>query len=168
MGRRARCTYGCSVFLTLSREYSTVDRDTPRDDSPRTIDIDPPVHVESYRSHVSLSWTALGVERFVAALRTAEAVPPTATLTVDATDTAGRYRTTLAEIETTADRIKYVRVDPSPLWTLSWERRTDPVVSLAGSPSAPACRRFHTATTSCNEWSSACRDALVRALSTAD
>ena len=145
-----------------------MDRDTPRDDSPRTIGVDPPVHVESYRSHLSLSWTALGVERFVAALQTAETVPPTATLTVDATDTAGRYRTTPDEIQTTADTITYVRVDPSPPWTLSWERRTDPVVSLAGSPSAPTCRSFHTATTSCNEWGSAHRDALARALSTAD
>ncbi len=145
-----------------------MDRDTPRDDSPSSIGVDPPVHVETYRSHVSLSWTALGLERFVAALRTAEAVPTTATLTVDATDAAGRYRTTPDEIETTADTIKYVRVDPSPPWTLSWERRTDPVVSLAGSPSVPTCRSFHTATTSCNEWSSTHCDALARALSTAD
>lgn len=145
-----------------------MDRDTPRNDSPRTIGVDPSVHVESYRSHVSLSWTALGLERFVAALRTAEAVPSTATLTVDATDTAGRYRTTPNEIETTAETIKYVRVDPSPPWTLSWERRTDPVVSLAGSPSAPTCRSFHTATTLCNKWSSTYRNALARALSADD
>ena len=140
----------------------------PRDDSPRTIGVDPPVHVETYRSHVSLSWTALGLERFVAALQMAEAVPTTAILTVDATDTAGRYRSTPDEIETTTDIIKYVRVDPSPPWTLSWERRTDPVVSLAGSPSVPTCRSFHTATTSCNEWSSTHRDALARTLSPAN
>jgi len=143
-------------------------RDAPRDDFPRTIDVDPPVHVEIFRSHVGLSWTALGIERFVAALRAAESVSTMAALTVDATDAAGRYRTTPDEIETTANGIKYVRADPSSPWTLSWERRTDPVVSLAGSPSVPTCRSFHTATTPCTEWSPADRDALARALTTAD
>lgn len=143
-------------------------RDASCDDPPRTIGVDPPVHVESYRSHVSLSWTALGLERFVAALRAAESVSPRATLTVDATDAAGRYRTTPDEIETAADTINYVRADSSSPWTLSWERRTDPVVSLAGSPSVPTCRSFHTATTSCSEWRPTACDALARALTTAD
>jgi|APHM01.1.fsa_nt_gi hypothetical protein len=133
-------------------------------EGPRSIAVDPPVHVESYPSHTSLSWTAGGIDQFVAALRASEAVPAETTPIVDATTAAGQRRLRLHAIDTTSGATKYVRVEPSAPWTLSWERRTEPVVSLTGSPSPATCRTFHVATTACVEWTPLQRETLSRLL----
>ncbi|ERG89402.1 MAG: hypothetical protein J07HX5_01560, partial [halophilic archaeon J07HX5] len=87
-------------------------------DDPRSIAVDPPVHVESYSSHTSLSWTASGIDQFVAALRASETVPADTTPVVDATTAAGQRRLRLDEIDTMSGATKYVRVEPSAPWTL--------------------------------------------------
>jgi hypothetical protein len=115
--------------------------------------VEPTVHVERYEHHCSFTWRADGLERFLRAVAACDAVPDGSTPVVDATNAAGRRRLALREIDTTG-ATTYVRVDPPRPWTLSWERRTEPVVSLTGLPVPSTCRRLHVATTGCDGWSS--------------
>jgi hypothetical protein len=123
-----------------------------------TIPVTPPVHVEQYASHTSLSWTANGIEQFVAAVRTtAGANTP---IVVDATNAAGRRRLGIDEIDTTTAATTYVRVEPDRPWTLAWDRRSDPVVTLTGTPRPATARRFHVETTDCDGWDDTPRSRL--------
>ena len=105
--------------------------DTPR----RELPVSPTIHVESFATHYTLTWKAGPLSRFLAAVRDCEAVPANASAVVDATDAAGRQRVDAAAL--TADAtVRYIRVEPSAEWTLSWERRTSPTVSVSGTPDA--------------------------------
>jgi hypothetical protein len=128
------------------------------------VPVDPPVHVETFATHASLTWRAAGLERFLEAVRATGSIPDDATPTVDATNAAGRRRLRLDEIDATSGVTTYVRVDPPAPWTLAWERRTDPTVSLTGTPDAGTCRALHVATTDCAEWTRSHRAALDRLL----
>ena len=120
-----------------------------------TVQVDPPVHVERYASHVSVSWTAGDIEQFVVGV---EAIlRPNVPAVVDATDAAGRQQLELDEIDTAARTTTYVRVEPEQPWTLAWGRRTQPVVTLTGTPDRPTVRRLHVATTDCEQWADAPR-----------
>lgn len=154
-------SYRCGLKIKKMVEDPDYGRGT---DNPRSIAVDPPVHVESYPTHTNLSWTAGGIDQFVAALRASEAVPADTTPVVDATTAAGQRRLRLDGIDTTSGATKYVRVEPPAPWTLSWERRTKPVVSLTGSPSPATCQTFHVATTACVEWTPPQRETLSRLL----
>ena len=127
-------------------------------DAPRRLSVDPTVHVETFATHCSLTWTAGGLGRFLAAAGDLEGVPETAPAVVDRTTTAGRERRQLSALAA-EEATRYVRVEPPAGWTLSWERRNRPVVSLSGTPPA-ACRRLHVATTDCPAWPDDARAAL--------
>lgn len=130
------------------------------DDAPRReLPVSPTVHVESFATHYTLTWKAGPLSRFLAAVRDCAAVPTSAPAVVDATDTAGRRRVDAAAL--TADAaVRYVRVEPPTGWTLSWERRTSPTVSVSGTPGAAVCRELHRRTTACDGWPPAAVDAL--------
>ena len=128
------------------------------------VPVEPPVHVETYGAHVSLTWTAAGVGRFLDAVRAADAVPADTTPVVDATNAAGQRRMRLDEVDVSGGATTYVRVEPPASWTVAWERRTEPVVSLAGTPTVDTCRAFHVGTTACSTWSADAVSALRRLL----
>ena len=115
--------------------------------------------METFATHYSVTWTADGLGQFLAAAGDLEEVPETAPAVVDRTTTAGRERRPLSTLAA-AEATRYVRVEPPADWTLSWERRSRPVVSLSGTPPAAACRRLHIATTDCSAWPDDARAAL--------
>lgn len=130
------------------------------DDRPaRTLSVDPTVHVEPFASHYTVTWKAGPLARYLTAVRDCGAVSPEDTAVVDATDTAGRQRRTVRSLSA-ATTIRYVRTEPRPSWTVSWERRTAPTVSLSGTPTPSVCRAFHRGTTACETWSAAAIEAL--------
>ncbi len=125
---------------------------TDREDDPRRrLPVEPPVHVETVVDHRSLTWTAGGLDRFLAAVRADDAVAADAPARVDARDVAGRGRRPLSAVAA-RPAITYVRVEATADWTVAWERRTEPTVSLSGAPSPATCRRLHVATTNCPGW----------------
>lgn len=129
--------------------------DTPR----RELPVSPTIHVESFATHYTLTWKAGPLSRFLAAVRDCEVVPANASAVVDATDAAGRQRVDAAAL--TADAaVRYIRVEPSAEWTVSWERRTSPTVSVSGTPDAAVCRTLHRSTTACDGWPAAAVDGL--------
>lgn len=136
----------CGEFFTVAQKLSIMEDTSER----RSVPVTPPVHVETFATHYTLTWQANGLSPFVTAVDDIEAIPTTATPLVDDTDTAGRERRALADIDGTT--IKYVRVDTPDDWTLSWERRTSPTVSLSGTPTVELCRRVHNRTTDCSSW----------------
>jgi hypothetical protein len=73
---------------------------------------------------------------------------------VDDTAVAGRSRSPLSDLDD-SDTIRYLRVEPTAPWTASWERRTWPVVSVSGTPTASVCRQLHLETTSGDDWTEA-------------
>jgi len=122
------------------------------------IPVEPPVHVERYPTHVTLSWQAGPLAGFVAALTAIDGIPGTAPVVVDEGSTTGRHRVRVTDLDASPS-VQYVRVDPGTGWTVSWERRTRPVVSVSGDPPPPPCRRLHERTTDCDGWSA---DAIRR------
>ena len=128
------------------------------------VPVEPPVYVETYGGHVSLTWTAAGVGQFLDTVRAAGTVPADTTPVVDATNAAGQRRMRLDEIDTSGGATTYVRVEPPASWTVAWERRTEPVVSLAGNPTVETCRAFHVGTTACSAWPTDAVSALTRLL----
>lgn len=128
------------------------------------IPVDPLVHVETFATHASLTWRAGDLAWFLAAVRASPKIPDDTRPTVDATNAAGRRRLRLDEIDATSGATIYVRVNPPAPWTLAWERRTDPTVSLTGTPDAGTCRALHVATTDCEAWAQSHRNALDRLL----
>lgn len=142
-------------LLPVESEVSFVDGDTPR----RELPVSPTVHAESFATHYTLTWKASPLSRFLTAARDCAAVPASASAVVDATDVAGRRRVDTSVL--TADAaVRYVRVEPPAGWTLSWERRTSPTVSVSGTPDAAVCRELHRRTTACDRWPPAAVDAL--------
>ena len=131
------------------------DRSTPG----RTLPVDPVVYVETFASHDTLTWTAGPLSRVVDVVRDSESIPSDTTAVVDAVDTAGRHRVAVRDLAADS-AVKYVRVEPPAEWTLSWERRTSPTVSVSGAPPPAVCREFHRRTTSCDEWPPAAVDEL--------
>lgn len=125
----------------------------PFDSDPRRIPVDPVVHVETFATHLTLTWKAGTRSQFVEAVRALNAVPSTAQVVVDDTAVAGRQHRLVSDLERGGDTIRYLRVEPDASWTLSWERRTQPVVSVSGTPSAAVCRGLHRRTTDCPGWS---------------
>jgi hypothetical protein len=122
--------------------------DGASDEPPRTISVDPTVHVESFANQCTLTWKAHGLSQFVDAVRTLAQVSATAATVVDDTAVAGRTHLPLSEV-VDSDTVQYLRVEPE---TASWERRTWPVVSMSGTPTASICRQVHLETTDCEEW----------------
>lgn len=140
----------------------------PQSDAPpRKLPVDPPVHLETFATHVTATWAAGGPSAFIEAVRALEPVPPTAATVVDDADVAGRRRCPLSALAPDPEATTYLRVEPDAPWTLSWEERTRPVVSASGAPPAAMCRRLHLATTDCRAWDDAAVDALRRAVSEA-
>jgi len=123
----------------------------PDDPPPRTLSTEPPVHVESFATHYTLTWTAGSLAQFLDALGQSASVPSRATAVVDATDRAGRQRRPVRELAVEPS-VRYVRVEPQSSWTVSWERRTDPTVSVSGTPPSTVCQSLHRRTTACEGW----------------
>lgn len=141
------------------------DRDPKRSVmNSQLIAAEPPIHVETYPTHTSLSWTGDGIDQFVAALQTVKPITADAPTVINATTTAGQVQRQLCDLDTPNNAINYLRVDPPVPWTLSWERRTEPVVSMTGSPSPETCQTLHIATTACMAWDASQRTALSRIL----
>lgn len=129
----------------------------------RTVEVAPPVHVEVFGGHASLTLTAGSLARFLSAARSLDAGAGETDVVVDDAATAGRERRPLAELAP-APTGRYVRLEPPTDWTLSWERRTTATVSLSGAPSAPLCRTVHLATTDCEGWPEQALAALAERL----
>lgn len=132
-------------------EGKTVTGDQP-DPPPRTIPVEPPVHVETFTTHLTATWKAGGPSAFIEAVRALEQVPGSAPTVVDNGEVAGRQRMPLSAVVPEADSTTYLRVEPDAPWTPSWEARTQPVISISGAPPAVRCRRLHVATTDCPAW----------------
>lgn len=126
---------------------------------PRTVPVDPPVHVEQFVDRCSLTWRAGPLAPFLAALGELASVSGTSPVVVDATDAAGRRRHSLSTVAATGTE-RYVRVDPPGPWSVAWERRTSPVVSVGGTPDPAVCRRLHRETTDAGAWSDDARATL--------
>lgn len=125
----------------------------PGDTNTVTVPVDPPVRVERYGSHLSVAWRAGDLDRFLAVAL--EVVGATATAVVDERGVAGRQERPVESVAATDD-VRYVRVDSGPsVPTVAWERRTTPVVTLTGTPTAVTCRDLHLATTDCAGWEQA-------------
>ncbi len=129
----------------------------------RTIPVEPPVHVEAFTTHCTMTWKAGPLAGFLTAVRNTDEISPTASAVVEDTSVAGRKRCDVTEIDAT-ERVRYLRVDPDAPWTLSWERRTWPVVSVSGTPTADLCRRVHLWTTDCRGWSEDAVERIGRAI----
>lgn len=126
-------------------------------DGPRRIPVDPVIHVETFATHQTLTWKAGTRAQFVKAVRALDAVPSTASVVVDDTAVAGRQHHCVSDLESVSNTTTYLRIEPNTSWTLSWEQRTDPIVSVSGTPSATLCRRLHRRTTDCQGW---CNEAV--------
>jgi len=137
------------------------------DNGEETVPVEPPVHVEVFPTHQMAMWKADSLTRFRRALDDIDGVGPTAPAVVDDTSTAGREQYRVRDIEP-GETVRYLRVEPDTPWTLSWERRTWPVVSVSGTPSPALCRRLHARTTDCDGWSDEAFDTLARALDRSD
>lgn len=124
--------------------------DADRDDTRRAVRVTPQVHVETFATHWTVTWKAGSLARFLEAVRDVDA--EAATAVVNDTAVAGRQRRRVPAIDPTGETVRYVRVEPDGPWTLAWERRTRPVVSLSGTPSSDLCRRVHLRTTDCDGW----------------
>lgn len=122
-------------------------------DYPRTIPVDPTIHVETFATHQTLTWKAGGRSQFIEAIRLLDAVPSAASVVVDDTTIAGRQHRSLSGIDIESDTVTYLRIEPEAPWTLSWEQRTQPIVSVSGTPPEALSRRVHRRTTDCSEWS---------------
>ncbi|RCU44223.1 hypothetical protein DU504_15625 [Haloplanus salinus] len=132
------------------------------DDTER-VSVDPPIHVEQYQGHRSLSWRVPDFGDLLAAVRAAADVSPRASTVVDATDTGGRRRVPLRAVDPDPT-ITYVRVEPAMAWRLAWQRRTENVAVLTGTPASATVRELHRATGGTG-WDHAERTALDRLLS---
>jgi hypothetical protein len=130
-------------------------------DGEQTVPVEPPVSVELFPTHYTVMWTGGSLARFVGAVANLDTVSRTASAVVDDRATAGRERRRVADLET-AETVRYLRVEPDTPWTVSWERRTRPVVSVSGTPSPALCRRVHRQTTDCEGWSDGAFDTLAR------
>lgn len=127
--------------------------DNTSDDYSRTIPVDPVIHIETFATHQTLTWKAGSRSQFVEAVRVLNAVSPTASVVVDDTAVAGRRDRSLADIDSGSDTVTYLRIEPDAPWTVSWEQRTRPIVSVSGAPPETLCRRIHRRTTDCSDWS---------------
>lgn len=130
-------------------------------DSEQTVPVEPPVSVELFPTHYTVMWTGGSLARFVGAVADLDTVSTTASVVVDDTATAGRECRRVTDLET-AETVRYLRVEPDTSWTVSWERRTQPVVSVSGTPPPALCRRVHRQTTDCEGWSDDAFDTLAR------
>jgi len=135
------------------------------DRHPQTVPVDPPVHIETFATHLTATWKAGDPSAFVDAVRDIETVPPSASTVVDDSADAGRRRIPLSEVAPERGATTYLRVDPDAPWTLSWEDRTRPVVSASGAPPAALCRRLHVSTTGREAWDDDAIATLRRATS---
>jgi len=119
----------------------------------RTVPVDPEVHVKTFATHHTLTWKASDLSQFATAIHAVGPVTPTTPTIVNDTAIAGRQQHPLSDTNVESTTIEYLRIEPDAPWTLSWEQRTFPVVSLSGTPPATLCRRIHLRTTDCSTWS---------------
>ena len=131
------------------------------DGSEQTIPVEPTVHVETFATHCTLTWKAGPLAGFLTAVDTIDGVPPAAPVVVDDTSSAGRERCRAPEVDP-QETVRYLRVEPKKPWTLFWEQRTWPVVSLSGTPPPALCRRLHLRTTDCDGWADDAVQTLAR------
>ncbi|ERH06112.1 MAG: hypothetical protein J07HN4v3_01722 [Halonotius sp. J07HN4] len=117
----------------------------------QTIPVSPTVNIETFATHCTATWKAESLAQCIETLQTSDCIEPTATVVVDDTTIAGREQQSVRDI-TPTETIRYLRVTPAAPWTLSWEQRTWPVVSMSGTLSAEACRHMHVGTTECSGW----------------
>jgi hypothetical protein len=132
---------------------------------PRTVPVAPPVYLELFATHLTATWKAGSSSAFVEAACTLNSVPAAAATVVDGPEIAGRKRVPLSAATPAKRSPTYLRIEPDVPWTLSWEDRTQPVVSVSGTPPAALCRRLHLTTTDCATWDDAAFDALRQATS---
>jgi hypothetical protein len=118
----------------------------------RTVPVTPTIHVETFATHYTVTWKANGLVPFIKAARDIDTIPPSTTVVTDSPDVAGRQQHELPTLDCEASKATFVSLQPPWPWTLSWERRTWPVVSASGTPSARLCRDIHQATTDCSRW----------------
>lgn len=118
----------------------------------RTVPVDPPVHVETFASHYTLTWKSNGFASFIEAVQDVDSIPSSATVVTENPDIAGRQQHELTTLDVEKVNPRYIQVQPSVPWTLSWERRTWPIVSVSGTPPPEYCRDIHLATTGCSVW----------------
>jgi len=135
--------------MTPARLGGMSDRNGDTGEQP--ISVSPTVHLEAFATHSTATWKAGSLAQCIETLQTSECIEPTATVVVDDTTTAGREQHAVDDI-TPTETIRYLRVTPAASWTLSWEQRTWPVVSMSGTLSAEACHQMHLGTTECSEW----------------
>lgn len=131
------------------------------DNSEQTVPVEPPVHVERFPTHCTVTWKAGPLAQFVTALGAVDRVPPTASVVVDDASTAGRERQRVTDVGAN-ETVRYLRVEPDTPWSLSWERRTWPVVSVSGAPPPALCRCLHLRTTDCEEWPDGALETFTR------
>lgn len=128
-------------------------------EQPRTVPVDPRIHVETFATHCTVTWKANGLVPFIETVRDIDSGPVPAAVVTDSPDVAGRQQHELETFDAESTTATYAQVQPSAPWTLSWERRTWPVVSVSGTPSPELCRDIHQGTTDCSGWDD---DALAR------
>jgi hypothetical protein len=130
--------------------------------SEQTLPVEPPVHVETFATHWTCIWKAGPLAQFLHSIGGIDSLSQTTRAIVDDTVTGGRERHRVTDIEVT-ETVRYLRLEPETPWTISWERRTWPVVSVSGTPPPVLCRRLHLQTTDCDGWA----DDVVRTLTCA-
>ena len=133
---------------------------TDRSNRRRTVPVEPPIRVEVFASHYSLTWKADGLGRVLDTVRGIDAIAASTRVIVDTTTTPGRERVPLEEVDADDDTTRYLRVEPSAPWTCSWERRTWPVALLSGTPGPALARTMHRGTTDCSGWPQEALDTL--------
>lgn len=128
----------------------------------RTVPVTPPIHVETFATHYTVTWKANGLVSFIKAARDIDTIPLSTTVVTDSPDVAGRQQHDLSTLNCEASKAIFVSLQPPRPWTVSWERRTWPIVSVSGTPSPRLCRDIHQATTDCSGWNDSALTQLER------
>ena len=126
------------------------------------VPVTPPIHIEEYPTHASLTWHVPELSRALDAVCDLDSVSSDASAVVDATNAAGRRRLSLSAVDP-GPATTYVRVEPGASWTFAWERRTTSVCVLTGTPAGATVRRLHRATGG-DGWNPAADRRLTQAL----
>jgi hypothetical protein len=139
---------------------------TQSDGQRRKIPVDPPVHIETFATHYTLTWKADRLSRFKSAVQNLDTVPSSARAIINDTSVAGRQRVPVSAIDAESETTTYVRVESDDPWTLSWDQRTWPVVSVSGTPPLTLCQHAHIRTTECANWNDEVVEILDQVIST--
>lgn len=126
---------------------------------PRTLPTDPTIHVEPFATHYTLTWKCKSLSQFINAAQNVDFILLNTAAAIDRTDMAGRKYQDVRDLSDDTS-IRYIRIEPQAEWSVSWERRTSPTVSMTGTPEMEVCRELHRYTTACDKWPSEAVDKL--------